>query len=597
MNYRFAAESDLDLLAEWNRQLIRDEGHRNAMTLAQLRERMAEWLENEYQAVLFYFGAEPLAYALYTERDEHIYLRQLFVSRSRRRQGIGGEAVAILREQIWPAGKRLTVEVLTANKPAIAFWRSAGYNDYALTLEIMPGERDMNASHEGNWDRLNDFVAGLVKEKGIPGVAVGVLHRGGTAAAGFGVTNVDHPLPVTDETLYQIGSITKTFTGTAVMRLVERGEIELEARIRSYLPDFKVADETAASGATVRHLLTHTGGWVGDYFDDTGPGDDALAKYVANMAGLEQLAPLGTVWSYNNSGFCVAGRIVEAVTGKSFEAALRELVLDPLGLENCYFDPGDLMTRRFAVGHNVTDDVAEVALPWPLPRAAYAAGGITCHVHDLLRYARFHLGDGSADDGTRLLSPESMAEMQRPQATIWENRFWGLTWAIDDTHGARQISHGGGTTGQVSRLLLVPERDFAMAIFTNAEQGGHVTREVSKWALKHYLDVEVVEPAPIEASPEEVSSYVGRYSRPFAEIELGILGGRLVGQLTYKRGFPDLDSPPEPSPPPMTLALCGKDYLLVMDGPAKGETAEIVRKADGSVGWLRVSGRLHVRQA
>lgn len=142
MKFRFASESDLDLLAKWNRQLIRDEGHRNHMSVGRLRERMKGWLEGDYTAVLFHSDTEPLAYALFRENEGEIYLRQLFVSRSHRRQGIGREAVAILREQIWPAGKRLTVEVLTANEAAVAFWRSVGYTDYSLTLEIMPGEKE-----------------------------------------------------------------------------------------------------------------------------------------------------------------------------------------------------------------------------------------------------------------------------------------------------------------------------------------------------------------------------------------------------------------------------------------------------------------------
>jgi CubicO group peptidase (beta-lactamase class C family) len=455
----------------------------------------------------------------------------------------------------------------------------------------------MNTNHEANWDSLSDFVAGLMKEKGVPGVAVGITNKGETTTAGFGLTNVDNPLPVTDETYFQIGSITKTFTGTAVQRLVERGDIELDATVRSYLPDFKVVDETAASQATIHHLLTHMSGWAGDFFDDTGAGDDALARYVANMAVLEQLAPLGTVWSYNNAGFCVAGRVIEVVTGKSYEEALQELVLEPLGLQNCYFDPGDVMIHRFAVGHVVTGDDIQVARPWPLPRSAYPAGGITCHVGDLLRYARFHLGDGTAGGENRLLSPDSMAQMQSPQAALWKSRSWGLTWAIDDTSGTRQISHAGGTMGQVSLLVLVPEHDFAIAIFTNANRGNSVTQGVSRWALKEYLGLESDDPAPIEASVEELTQYVGRYSRPFAEIELGILGGKLVGQIMPKGSFPDKDSPPEPAPPPMSLALCEKDRLLVLDGPASGDTAEVVRKPDGSIGWLRESGRLHVRQA
>ena len=251
-----------------------------------------------------------------------------------------------------------------------------------------------------------------IEKRDVPGAVVGILHEGETRTAGFGVTNVDHPLPVTDETLFQIGSITKTFTATAMMRLVEMGKLELDATVRTYIPEFQVADETASSQATIRHLLTHMGGWFGDFFHDTGAGDDALSKYVADMADLEQLTPLGTLWSYNNAGFYLAGYVIEVVTGKSYEAALRELVLEPLDLQHAFLDPGDVMTHRFAVGHRVTDEGAQVARPWPLHRAAYSAGGITCSVHDLLEYARFHLGDGTAEDGTRLLKPESLSLMR-----------------------------------------------------------------------------------------------------------------------------------------------------------------------------------------
>ena len=453
----------------------------------------------------------------------------------------------------------------------------------------------MSTSHEANWDRLSELVTEVMKDKGVPGVAVGILHKGETATAGFGVTNVDHPLPVTDETLFQIGSITKTFTGTAILRLVEMGELDLDATVRTYLPDFKVADEKAASQATIRHLLTHMGGWVGDFFDDTGAGDDALARYVTNMADLEQLAPLGTVWSYNNAGFSLIGYVIEVVAGKSYQAALKELVLEPLSLKNSHLDPGDVITHRFAVGHDVTEEGAQVARPWPLPRSAHPAGGITCDVRDLLSYARFHLGDGTTDDKTRLLSSESMARMHSPQVTIWGSEAWGLAWAIDDTYGTRQISHGGGTVGQISLLKLIPEHDFAIVIFTNASRGGFVAREVSRWALKQYLGLEITDPTPIEASREELTLYVGRYSRPFADIELGMLGGKLVGQMTYKGGFPTKDSPPPPAPPPMSLALCEKDRLLALDGPFKDVKFDIVRKPNGSIGWLR-AGRIHARE-
>jgi len=138
MNFRHATLNDCALLAELNHQLIRDEGHRNKMTVPKLEQRMKGWLASEYAAVIFEKDGEVVAHALYREQPEEIYLRQLFVARNRRRKGIGREAVEILRAKIWPKNKRLTVDVLIKNTAAIAFWRAVGCKDYCLTLEILP---------------------------------------------------------------------------------------------------------------------------------------------------------------------------------------------------------------------------------------------------------------------------------------------------------------------------------------------------------------------------------------------------------------------------------------------------------------------------
>ena len=138
MEYHTANETDLNLLAEWNHRLIQDEGHRNPMTVSQLRDRMQEWLSSDYSVVIFTNDGEPIAYALFHEQESEIYLRQLFVKRESRHQGVGKEAIRLLRDNIWPKSKRLTVEVLSHNEAGIAFWHSVGYKDYCLTLEIMP---------------------------------------------------------------------------------------------------------------------------------------------------------------------------------------------------------------------------------------------------------------------------------------------------------------------------------------------------------------------------------------------------------------------------------------------------------------------------
>ena len=149
------------------------------------------------------------------------------------------------------------------------------------------------------------------------GLAVGVWHDGNEQAAGFGVTSVENPLPVTPGTLFQVGSISKTFTATALMMLMEAGKVDLDTPIRAYLRDFRLSDEGVAARVTLKHLLTHTGGWVGDYFNDFGTGNNALAKMVKSLAKLPQITPLGEIWSYNNTGFNIAGRMIEVLTGKT----------------------------------------------------------------------------------------------------------------------------------------------------------------------------------------------------------------------------------------------------------------------------------------
>ena len=140
MKFRIATLDDCPLLAEMNHQLLEDERHRNRfMTLPQLEERMRGFLSGEYRAVIFQDGEEVVAYALYREQPDEVYLRQLFVVRNRRRRGFGRRAMEILRSDIWPKNKRLTVDVLLHNQSAIAFWRSAGYTDYLLGLEIPAG--------------------------------------------------------------------------------------------------------------------------------------------------------------------------------------------------------------------------------------------------------------------------------------------------------------------------------------------------------------------------------------------------------------------------------------------------------------------------
>ncbi|HNS50106.1 MAG TPA: serine hydrolase domain-containing protein [Anaerolineae bacterium] len=448
---------------------------------------------------------------------------------------------------------------------------------------------------DAHFRAVQDWVEQEMAQQPIPGAVVGVLHEGRALVAAFGTTSVEHPLPVSEETLFQVGSITKTFVATAALRLVEAGKIELDTPIRSYLPELKLADESVAARVTLRHLLTHTGGWMGDYFNDFGMGDDALARMVAAMAGLPQLTPLGEVWSYNNAGFYLAGRVLEVVTGTPFEKAIQGLVLNPLGLRQSFFFPHDVITHRFAVGHEVVDGKPQVARPWAVGRAVHPAGGLVCTAADLLRYARFHMGDGTAPDGARLLFPESLAAMQTPQLPSTGISECGLSWSIMTVDGARMIGHGGGTKGQVSYLRIVPSRQFAVVALTNSEEGDPLTYGVANWATKEYLGLELPEALPLDLPEEALRPYAGRYDSAAAALELVLRDGTLVLQVTNKGGFPTPDCPPLSAPPPTRAALYAEDRLVLLDGSFKGDRGEFLRSADGCIAWLRLGGRVHAR--
>jgi CubicO group peptidase (beta-lactamase class C family) len=444
---------------------------------------------------------------------------------------------------------------------------------------------------------IGEVVVNEMNRLPIPGVVVGVLHEDQEWVAGFGVTSVENPLPVTPDTLYQIGSITKTYVATAIMRLVEMGQLALDTPVRAYLPGLTLSDESVAERVTLRHLLTHTGGWVGDYFNDLGQGDDALTKMVASLARLPQLTPLGEVWSYNNAGFYIAVRVIEIVTGLTFEAAMQQLIFDPLGLTHSYFFTNDIITHRFAVGHEVVDGQTVVARPWALGRTAHPAGGIICTVHDLFRYARFHMGDGTAPDGARLLTPASLALMQTPVLPSTGINQIGLAWWISQYDHTPMIGHGGGTNGQKTLLRIVPSLQFAVAVFTNAEDGNTLTAELVDLATEKFLGLKGPEAKPLDIPAEKLALYTGRYEAAGSTAELSLRDGGLIVQVIPKGGFPTVDSPASPPPPPARLAFYAEDKVIGLDEPFAGARGEFLRQPDGGLAWLRFGGRIHQRLA
>lgn len=460
----------------------------------------------------------------------------------------------------------------------------------ALVVLLAPAHDLRGRGADPAFERVASFVAEQMKEHRVPGVSLGIVRDGVVTTRAFGVTNVDHPLPVTDGTVFQVGSITKTFTGTAIMRLVEQGRVRLDATVRTYLPEFAVRDAAASRDATVMDLLTHMGGWEGDVFEDTGEGVDAMAAYVARMKDVEQVAPLRTVWSYNNAGFVVAGRIIEVVTGKPYEAALQELVTTPLGLKETYITPAEVMTLRFAVGHTTSPKGPQVARPYPIGRYAHAAGGVISTARDLLTYAQFHMG--AAAGGAAVVSADTLRRMQSTVlAKQGTDEEMAVTWHVIKSAGVRRLGHGGATVGQQAMLSIVPERKFAIALLTNSGSGGRLNGEVARRALKEYLSIDESDPAPSAAQPA-LDAYAGRYARPFSDVVITVDNGTLHVQAIAKRGFPNASAPVPPPGPKVPFAFYATDRAVATGGPQKGARIDFIRNADGSLGWVRAGGRI-----
>jgi len=455
---------------------------------------------------------------------------------------------------------------------------------------------------------LQDKLTELGNELEVVGVAAGVLIDGEEHYAFHGITSVENPLPVDEDTLFQFGSTGKTYTATAMLRLVEQGKVDLDAPVRTYVPELKLRDEDVAAKVTVLQLFNHTAGWEGDMMDDTGAGDDALQKYVARMERLQQVTPLGATVSYNNASLSLAGRVIEKVTGTTFEQALRDLLFTPLGLNQTFFFPNDIMTRRFVVGHTKHDDGRiTVARPWALPRGGNPAGGMSANARDQIAWAKFHLGDGTAPDGTRVLSGELLDRMKQPTFDMKGSAlgdYVGISWLLRDLGGVRLVGHGGTTNGQYSEFTMVPERGFALISMTNCgPNGSQLNSLLEKWALEHFLGIADVEPELLTLGEEALQQYAGSYETIAAAVELKPVGGRLEAVVRIKPAMAAVlreqgeDVPDEQPPVPLALLAGDGDQYIVPDGPAKGMRGYFSRDADGHVDGVHLGGRLATKVA
>jgi CubicO group peptidase (beta-lactamase class C family) len=456
---------------------------------------------------------------------------------------------------------------------------------FAGGLSLVTPRMLSSSQSDVRFDELCKLVESKMTEHHVPGVSYGVLKNGNRMVRSFGVTSIEDPQPVTPDTIFPIASISKTFTTTAIIRLIEQGKMELKAPVRKYLPDFKVQDETATREVSVWNLLTHTPGWEGQIAGQD-RGLDSLNFFVQGMRDFPQISRPGSVWSYNNAGFTLAGRVIEAVTGKNIHEALREIVYTPLGLKRAASLTGEAMTYRFAMPHRQRAQTGqtEVIHNFSLP-VDTTAGGIATTVNDLLTYAQLHLSDGTLD------------QMKTPQMkkNSTEDEI-GLGWHLRRLNGVLTAAHGGTLGGHTLHIQLVPERSLAFVILTNHADGWRLIQEVERATLKSYEGVALAanqaiahrgvsermdaHAQPLSRQPD-LEQYLGMYQRPpVGKVEVRLDGGKLL----VVNGNSTNGS---------SLTFYGRDIAFAASGQSYvGTPYEFVRTPDGRVGWIRINGRV-----
>jgi CubicO group peptidase (beta-lactamase class C family) len=376
---------------------------------------------------------------------------------------------------------------------------------------------------------LQSKLEELIAEHGVPGAQLAVIDGGELVETAAGVLSVRTGCPVVADALFLPGSIGKLYTATLVMMLVDDGKLDLDTPITEYLPGFRVQDARAAAVVTPRSLLSHTRGFDGDHFTDTGRGDDALERYVEGCADLPQIADPGKIWSYSNSSYSILGRIVEVLNGKTFEEVLRERLFTPLALEHSVSFAEEALVHPTAVGHEPDPNDPSrrvVASPWGLGRAFGPMGSaLVASAGDVLRFVQLHLDRGVAPDGERLLSEEAVAAMQREQIRLVDDTLgaaWGLGWILDRFGGVDVIGHDGNSIGQNAFMRVAPAERFGFCLQTNVGSALLLYRELASWLFGERYGggpKPAAEELP-DATVAEPSRYTGVYEREGLRLEV-----------------------------------------------------------------------------
>jgi CubicO group peptidase (beta-lactamase class C family) len=331
-------------------------------------------------------------------------------------------------------------------------------------------------------EAIEAFVAEQMRLGQMPGVGLSVQRGDAVLRRGYGYADVEQRIPMTERTGVVIGSTTKALTCVAIMQLAERGELSLDDPISRFIPSFRLAGPDATPAITIRQAITHSAGLPPTISTDPSflfnddDADDALERYVASLASRTPIWAPGTGWAYANDGYALAGRVIEVVSGPSYEEYMRRHVLAPLDMRDTGFGRAGVPEATIATPHDYDADGAPYASFFPHNRASAAGGSqLIMSARDAGRWLQTVL-DGGAMPGGRLLSPASFAELIRPQVPLprgvrgsdGSDRFYALGWMLGAINGIPAIHHGGSAITMGSQFIVAPEERTAVAVVANS---------------------------------------------------------------------------------------------------------------------------------
>lgn len=372
-----------------------------------------------------------------------------------------------------------------------------------------------------NDKELQQLLDDVAAKLGVVGAQLAVFDGERQREFVTGYRNRELELPVTADTLFQIGSVTKIFNAALILSLVDSGKLALDVPVRRYIPDLRLADVTAEQTITLRQLLSMTAGVDNGPYFDFGRGDDALGRYVEALSGIPQVFAPGSAYGYSNASTDIAGYAASRVMDRTWEELVTEHVWAPLGLKESALFAEDMLQHPLALGYKQRVDgvPTERTSVWSSPRAQAPSGSLTCcSAGDLIRLARMFLDRGKSPSGVQIVSQRSIEAMERPQVKL-PTRLVADEWCLGPyrkTWGGHVLyGHSGTNSSGSSMLLWCPERNMAIATVANVPEQGYPLADAIFDVVfpRHFSISKPAAPTPqsVNAVPTDLRPYVGRF--------------------------------------------------------------------------------------